>query len=135
MNWMPRFLTRFALRGASSRASPIAVWEVLAEELCVEANGSDPEFQRALDEYRKQRGVQTEDARANAEMAFRKLLIQRLHISGRTALCFSGGGIRSATFGLGVLQGLAAHSCGARDDCAPELLGRIDYLSTVSGGG
>src|SRR5947209_184719 len=24
----------------------------------------------------------------------------------RTALCFSGGGIRSATFGLGVLQGL-----------------------------
>ena len=25
----------------------------------------------------------------------------------RTALCLSGGGIRSATFGLGVLQGLA----------------------------
>jgi len=41
------------------------------------------------------------------------------------ALCFSGGGIRSATFGLGVLQGLAR--CG--------LLRRFDYLSTVSGGG
>src|SRR5712691_8420668 len=43
----------------------------------------------------------------------------------RTALCISGGGIRSATFGLGVLQGLAR--CG--------LLGKFHYLSTVSGGG
>ena len=43
----------------------------------------------------------------------------------RTALCLSGGGIRSATFALGVLQGLARLS----------LLKQIDYLSTVSGGG
>src|SRR5436309_15838352 len=43
----------------------------------------------------------------------------------RTALCFSGGGIRSATFGLGVLQGLAQRG----------LLKEFDYLSTVSGGG
>ncbi len=43
----------------------------------------------------------------------------------RSALCISGGGIRSATFGLGVLQGLAR--CG--------LLDRFHYLSTVSGGG
>jgi hypothetical protein len=43
----------------------------------------------------------------------------------RTALCLSGGGIRSATFALGVLQGLARLS----------LLKRFDYLSTVSGGG
>src|SRR4029434_5745535 len=41
------------------------------------------------------------------------------------ALCFSGGGIRSATFGLGVLQALARSG----------LLPRFDYLSTVSGGG
>lgn len=41
------------------------------------------------------------------------------------ALCLSGGGIRSATFGLGVLQGLAERG----------LLGKFDYLSTVSGGG
>ncbi|MGB8261101.1 MAG: hypothetical protein WCE75_12150 [Terracidiphilus sp.] len=40
-------------------------------------------------------------------------------------LCFSGGGIRSATFCLGVLQALA----GSRK------LGGFDYLSTVSGGG
>ena len=42
-----------------------------------------------------------------------------------TALCFSGGGIRSATFNLGVLQGLAKLG----------LLGGFDYLSSVSGGG
>jgi hypothetical protein len=43
----------------------------------------------------------------------------------RTALCLSGGGVRSAIFNLGVLQGLAR--CG--------LLNKFDYLSTVSGGG
>jgi hypothetical protein len=48
-----------------------------------------------------------------------------IHTRGRTALCLSGGGIRSATFGLGVLQGLAKR----------DLLGEFDYLSTVSGGG
>jgi hypothetical protein len=42
-----------------------------------------------------------------------------------SALCLSGGGIRSATFGLGVLQALARTG----------VLGRLDYLSTVSGGG
>jgi hypothetical protein len=40
-------------------------------------------------------------------------------------LAFSGGGIRSATFNLGVLQALAEN----------KLLRRFDYLSTVSGGG
>ncbi|HSE37871.1 MAG TPA: patatin-like phospholipase family protein, partial [Blastocatellia bacterium] len=43
----------------------------------------------------------------------------------RTALCISGGGIRSATFALGIVQGLAR--CGVLD--------KFDYLSTVSGGG
>lgn len=44
---------------------------------------------------------------------------------GRSALCLSGGGIRSATFALGVLQVLARKG----------LLEKFDYLSTVSGGG
>ena len=43
----------------------------------------------------------------------------------RAGLCLSGGGIRSATFGLGVLQSLARL----------QLLDKFDYLSTVSGGG
>lgn len=44
---------------------------------------------------------------------------------GFSALCLSGGGIRSATFCLGALQALAEKG----------MLGRFDYLSTVSGGG
>ena len=56
----------------------------------------------------------------------------RLHALNRaafeqahSALCLSGGGIRSASFAVGVLQGLARGG----------LLERFDYLSTVSGGG
>jgi hypothetical protein len=46
----------------------------------------------------------------------------RRHLVG---LSFSGGGIRSGTFAVGFLQGIASL----------RLLRRIDYLSTVSGGG
>ncbi len=42
-----------------------------------------------------------------------------------SALCLSGGGVRSASFSLGVLQGLSRAG----------VLDRFDYLSTVSGGG
>jgi hypothetical protein len=48
-----------------------------------------------------------------------------LHERRPAALCLSGGGVRSATFGLGVLQGLAKAG----------VLGHLHYLSTVSGGG
>jgi hypothetical protein len=44
---------------------------------------------------------------------------------GYSALCLSGGGIRSAAFALGVIQGLAKRN----------VLSAVDYLSTVSGGG
>jgi len=44
---------------------------------------------------------------------------------GLVGLAISGGGIRSATFALGVVQGLARNG----------LLKQVDYLSTVSGGG
>jgi predicted acylesterase/phospholipase RssA len=40
-------------------------------------------------------------------------------------IAFSGGGIRSATFNLGVIQGLAKS----------KLLHKFDYISSVSGGG
>lgn len=42
-----------------------------------------------------------------------------------TGLGLSGGGIRSATFNLGILQAFGRHG----------LMQRVDYLSTVSGGG
>ena len=52
-------------------------------------------------------------------------MIDRRHAVSRTALCLSGGGIRSASFAIGVMQGLSCLS----------LLTDFDYLSTVSGGG
>lgn len=44
---------------------------------------------------------------------------------GFSALCLSGGGIRSAAFALGIIEGLAKRN----------VLAAFDYLSTVSGGG
>jgi hypothetical protein len=49
----------------------------------------------------------------------------RAHASQLSGLALSGGGIRSATFNLGVLQALAEM----------KLLRDFDYMSTVSGGG
>jgi hypothetical protein len=69
-----------------------------------DAPGRDP----ALDEIKEQ---QTQRQTA-----------LEMHLTG---LAVSGGGIRSATFALGILQGLAEL----------DLLKRLDYISTVSGGG
>jgi hypothetical protein len=63
-------------------------------------------------------GARDEDGKVRAILA-------RIHARGSSALCLSGGGIRSSTFALGVLQGLAYVG----------VLDKIDYLSTVSGGG
>jgi len=52
-------------------------------------------------------------------------MYKRLHEKKTSALCLSGGGIRSGTFALGLIQKLASYG----------LLGEFDYLSTVSGGG
>jgi hypothetical protein len=50
---------------------------------------------------------------------------ERMLAANFAALCISGGGIRSATFSLGVVTGLARRG----------LLREFDYLSSVSGGG
>ncbi|CAN5727055.1 hypothetical protein BH18ACI5_BH18ACI5_10430 [soil metagenome] len=52
-------------------------------------------------------------------------LNQRAFASGQSALCLSGGGVRSASFSIGVLQAMGRLG----------LLPRFEYLSTVSGGG
>jgi hypothetical protein len=84
------------------------------------------------------------DSDTQADNPRRMKFYRALNETNRSALCLSGGGIRSATFCLGVIQALAAfdvksgtvradqgHS-GAPEDA---LLGRFHYLSTVSGGG
>ncbi|HRD75732.1 MAG TPA: patatin-like phospholipase family protein, partial [Hyphomicrobiaceae bacterium] len=65
-------------------------------------------------------------------------LLAALNQKNLAALCLSGGGIRSASFALGLLQALAGLPRGANSAPAPEeqsLLFRFNYLSTVSGGG
>jgi hypothetical protein len=71
-------------------------------------------------------------------------LKRRLSELGRSAICLSGGGIRSAAFSLGIVQALASYPPLARLPNNPNesaaaakrsLLAQFHYLSTVSGGG
>ena len=88
------------------------------------------------------------DTRASVEEApedveRRRAFYRSLNKLNRAALCLSGGGIRSATFCLGVIQSLAAHTAKVPDGTTPtlaesaeqSLLNSFHYLSTVSGGG
>jgi hypothetical protein len=62
----------------------------------------------------------------DADAAARERAIRSAqHDAAHAAVCLSGGGIRSASFALGVLQGLAQRG----------LVGAFDFVSTVSGGG
>ena len=70
----------------------------------------------------ERRDLTNDDA---AQRSYIAAIYSAIHKRERSALCLSGGGIRSATFNLGILQGLARHG----------LLDKFDYLSTVSGGG
>jgi hypothetical protein len=65
------------------------------------------------------------EAVLDAEIRGMAHLRQDIHRENLIGLAFSGGGIRSATLNLGILQGLAKKG----------LLNQFDYLSTVSGGG
>jgi hypothetical protein len=79
------------------------------------------------EEYERLHGSRVDFPPEMSEPERLKAIYRRIHAlpHGRAALCLSGGGIRSATFGLGVIQGLARVN----------LLDKFDYLSTVSGGG
>src|SRR3954465_9483724 len=115
--------------------SPVlSLFDVLAAEY--ESQGLQPAFPREDFARRRARYAESlaqELAPDSEELRQRlpELMVRDfyawLHAEGarRSALCFSGGGIRSATFGLGIVQGLAR----------ARLLGRFDFLSTVSGGG
>jgi hypothetical protein len=67
-----------------------------------------------------------------------------LYDRGSSALCLSGGGIRSASFNVGVIEALAVHPRPDTDtkkgeeqakDHTKSFLSQFEYLSTVSGGG
>lgn len=62
---------------------------------------------------------------ASARSAKEDEVIRRAHSQKLVGLAFSGGGIRSATFNLGIIQAMSELG----------MLRDVDYLSTVSGGG
>ncbi len=113
-------------------SGPFPVYRVLLDEhneLSPEAeiHWQEIEALRPEAEKRHQPVQDADEHRRQVESDLTGEVYRRIHASGvkRSAVCFSGGGIRSATFGLGILQGLAHHG----------LLHQMDYLSTVSGGG
>ncbi len=93
----------------SNNDRPVSFEDVLREELdLIEASR---EGERATE--------------GSHEQAEREKARQRAEAMKLTGLAFSGGGIRSATYNLGFIQGLANKRA----------LHLFDYLSTVSGGG
>lgn len=93
-------------------------WKVLLEEY----ETLKPEWKEGL--HKAIEGKASDDGKLDALYAF-------VHArggqdgDGLSALCLSGGGIRSATFNLGTIQGLAGVG----------VLPQFQYLSSVSGGG
>src|SRR5437667_11440459 len=80
-------------------------------------NPDDPiSFKQVLDEELDQ---------IKSSRGARHISTDKVAADSLIGLAFSGGGIRSATFNLGILQALATR----------DLLRGFDYLSTVSGGG
>ncbi|HYM72679.1 MAG TPA: patatin-like phospholipase family protein, partial [Stellaceae bacterium] len=101
------------MRGSAEQHGPLRTSEVLLDEL------------EAIFGADAVRGLRE----AVASLGSEEERLAQMEISAAglapVALCLSGGGIRSASFGLGVLQALAQS----------QMLPRFHYLSTVSGGG
>jgi hypothetical protein len=103
--------------------------DILREEALAIHEGGDKDED-------KEKKIKAASDRSNTGTAF----YRALNDLDSAALCLSGGGIRSASFGLGVIQALATHPrSGGKDSrvasAEESLLAKFHYLSTVSGGG
>ena len=141
-------VTRFILKLETVPEDPVRIWTPLDQAL----SRSEDAYRQLLaakdllDNVSRDVDETTEAYTARVELGQRQVLqcehdcksadepLKRiLHAMNGSALCLSGGGIRSASFSLGVLQGLARFS--RRGGTEKPLLDNVDYLSTVSGGG
>jgi hypothetical protein len=109
---------------------PTPLWKVLEEEFIALGGTLPKPYCTKRDAALAQIAGNDDEHQTQQNRALLTDLYQCFHDRAkagqkRTALCFSGGGIRSATFNLGVLQRLVEI----------DLLPKFDYLSTVSGGG
>jgi hypothetical protein len=105
----------------------VAQLAATVRELLADKDGAVP-YERMLEkEFEHLHGGLPDDYPTQSTDAGERLaaIRQAVHARGHAALCLSGGGIRSASFSLGVIQGLARLG----------LLDAFDYVSTVSGGG
>lgn len=125
-----------ATEGKNKNDRPKKLYEVLAEEYRRLGIFKAEEAEAILDREKKHPFYNSKDEKQRRELGefmlaelrhaiHAKVKADKKNIKPFAALCFSGGGIRSATFNLGILQGLARHN----------LLDKFHYLSTVSGGG
>jgi hypothetical protein len=138
---LQKYLVRFdallvAIRDASELPKPPRLGDTkretdIAEEMAGELPWGIHERLGGIDPPARAKGINDAEREAvlarRAHYAARSDLVPRLNIEQKhaTALAISGGGIRSATFALGVLAALARRN----------LLHQFDFLSTVSGGG
>ena len=155
---------------SSSEQAPLSIEQVLHEEAVALRSeriraAERPAPRLGDQDVQKARTLLNADAHEDDipgdEADRREAFYRWLNSLHRAALCCSGGGIRSATFCLGVIQALASHdvthdpenvvSAGAQIPLPPakpetkhaarpgaaenSLLGRFHFLSTVSGGG
>jgi hypothetical protein len=114
------------LGNTNSRNDWTNTFQMLADEFA-QMYGERPRASRAAPDLGGKPGC-TDEPTPETNTAHLKRLYLNFHAAPaypRTAICLSGGGIRSAAFGLGVLQFLAK----------ADLLHRFEYISTVSGGG
>ena len=149
---------------------PFSIEEALAAEAAAIHDLSRPDTEKIVDNLRRLAASQSiESKRADKDadqrsgndedpiwVKNRKQFYCQLGTLKSAALCCSGGGIRSATFCLGIIQSLAKHSLKVppppdttevpepgttpppdelEADANLSFLSRFHYLSTVSGGG
>jgi patatin-like phospholipase len=109
---------------------PLPLSQILEEEY-IRLHGELPsDYKKLRDKTINIHGIEEEPQRSQE---INRILVPEIYKlihalpagEAPAALCLSGGGIRSATFALGIIQGLASSG----------LLDKFDYLSTVSGGG
>lgn len=111
-----------------------------ATPMSVDACAAEPAtmpFPNAASESHGAPNTATPVGRDEAIVEQRRAVLQLPTGTARMALALSGGGIRSATYSLGVVQALAVSPLDTQRPVTfkNSMLSRIDYLSTVSGGG
>lgn len=119
------------LSASEDAYSALAAMKDVLSTIRQEPGELDEDFrQRVATGYEESRKAETQ-----CQVCDRPLK-QILHDMHATAVCLSGGGIRSASFSLGVLQGLARFSRPSEWALGDRtVMDALDYLSTVSGGG